>query len=174
MGGDEELVTRALAGEKSARSELVHRHVGAVRATVLARLGPHPEVDDLVQDTMLRGFEQLATLREPERFGAWLRGICRNVCRDYLRQAPRKMASLDDADQVPMPEKRAKDLSPLLRAVSKLPEKLRETLLLFYLDNVSYRELAARLEITTAAVNQRLTRARQLLRDQLEGREALE
>lgn len=172
MGGDGELVRQARAGDRTALATLVHRHVGRVRATVLALLGRHPEADDIVQETLLRGIQGLATLEDPNRVGAWLRGISRNLCRDTLRRRNRDMPQPLAAELEPgaAPESTvgpAEDLADLSNAVANLPEKLREAVLLFHMEGMSYEAIAEQLEITTAAVNQRLTRARQCLRDRL-------
>lgn len=176
MGGDAELVQRGLAGDRSAIDALVARHLGAVQACVVAVLGQHPEVEDLTQETMLRGLRDLASLREPERIGAWLRGIARHLCHDVLRRKYKKPLSLDDGlPEPPAPvEECGPDLTPIRRAVLGLPEKLREAILLFYVERSSYEDIAARLDITTAAVNRRLTRARNLLRERLSPHEKSE
>ncbi|MEM7166591.1 MAG: sigma-70 family RNA polymerase sigma factor [Planctomycetota bacterium] len=171
--GDAELVEHALRGDRSALEELVHRHIGTVRATALAVLGPHPDLDDVTQEAMLGAIERLHTLRARDRVGAWLRGITRNLCRDRLRHRGRAL-SLDEssaAAAAPVAENAATHESPLLAAVAELPEKLREALLLFYVENATYAEIAEQLNISAAAVNRRLTRARQLLRERLARKE---
>ena len=170
MASDGELVRRGLAGDRGALEELILRHGGAVRATIIAQLGHHPEVDDLTQETLLRGMRDLSSLRDPDRIGAWLRGISRNLCLDVLRRKYRQPLSLDENSDdwpapVPDPEQ---DPSPVRAAVLALPEKLREAILLFYVERASYDDIARRLDITSAAVNRRLTRARKLLRERLE------
>ena len=72
---DGDLVVRAQAGDRSALASLVTRHVGSVRACVLAVLGPTSDLDDLVQEALVRGVDGLSSLRDPDRFGPWLRGI---------------------------------------------------------------------------------------------------
>ena len=176
MGGDADLVKRGLSGDRSAIELLVQRHVGPVRAGIIAVLGHHSEVDDLTQETLLRGLRDLASLREPARVGAWLRGIARHLCHDVLRRKYRRPLSLDEGDAEPAApiEEDGPDLTPVRSAVLGLPEKLREAILLFYVDRASYDEIAARLDITPAAVNRRLTRARNLLRERLSPHEKTE
>lgn len=174
--GDAELVTHALRGDRSALEELVRRHIGTVRGTALAVLGPHPDLDDVTQEVMLGAIERLHTLRARDRVGPWLRGITRNQCRDRLRRPHRNEELRDDVagDVLPAagdPPGVEVGESPLLQAVAALPEKLREALLLFYVEDASYAEIGERLGISAAAVNRRLTRARQLLRERFEGTE---
>ena len=88
---------------------------------------------------------------------------------DYLRKRYRhpKRSEIDESDW-PAPETpKEVDDAPLVQAVFQLPLKLREAILLFYVEECSYEEIARRLDITRAAVNQRLTRAREQLRQHL-------
>lgn len=172
MKRDSDLVRESLAGDVTARAELASRHAGPLRATTLAILGPTAEVDDIVQECLLRGFEQLETVRDPESVGAWLRGICRNICRDTIRSRNR-WVELREAENVEHPRPETRDLSSLRSAVHQLPTKLREVILLFYMESATYDDIARRLEITAAAVNRRLTRARALLRDRLRAEEGV-
>ena len=83
---DSELVRRARAGDAGAFSLLVERHLPAARA-LAARLRAHPDdVDDIVQEAFLQAFAGLGRLRDPDRFGAWLAGIVRNISRAAARQ----------------------------------------------------------------------------------------
>ena len=98
-----------------------------------------------------------------------MRGIARNLCREIIRRKPRQPRSIENPENIPDPVTPERTSTPLLEAVAELPEKLREAILLFYVDQASYQEIGARLEITPAAVNRRLTRARNLLRERLGG-----
>ena len=84
---DGELVRRARAGDVGAFSLLIERHVSSTRA-LAARLCAHrDDVDDIVQEAFLQAFTGLGRLRDPDRFGAWLAGIIRNVSRAATRRA---------------------------------------------------------------------------------------
>ena len=165
---DGELVGRARRGDRSALADLFRRHVGSVRACVLAVLGPRDDVDDLVQESLVRGMAGLEKLRDPDRFGPWLRGITRHLCVDRIRRKPPPTATLDAVPEPAAPEAEIPDdHAELWRAIEALPESHRETLHLFYVAQLSYAEIGTQLGITAAAVNQRLTRARARLRDRL-------
>src|SRR3954471_11736542 len=85
---DAELVRQARAGRTEAFAELVRRWAGRITALCHARCGRAHLADDLAQETLLRGFRSLATLTDPERFGAWLCGIALRTWLDWrkLRQ----------------------------------------------------------------------------------------
>lgn len=164
------LVERTRAGSREAYGLLVVRYSRSVRAQCLARLGSVEDLDDLVQDTFLRAFQGLSRLEDPNRFGGYVHRIAQNICIDRLRRRPRAPVSLDEVDLQPPAEPgriadvREERLEQLRRHVGRLPEALREAVLMFYFDDCSHAEIATRLGVTEAAVNQRLHRARQNLK----------
>lgn len=176
---DAELVRRAAAGQSAAYGHLVRRWAGRVLAVCHARVGRGDAAEDLAQEAMLRGFVSIGTLQQPDRFGAWLLGISRMVCLDWLKDRRRDDLTLSAADELPSRRSEpppaqtgaalddATEAERVLRAVEALPEPYRETVLLFYYNDMSYEDLARLLEVTPAAINQRLTRARHMLRERL-------
>jgi RNA polymerase sigma factor (sigma-70 family) len=164
-------VRHTLEGSRDAFGTLVLRHSTLVRAICVARIGTG-DADDAVQEVFLRAFRGLRRLQDPGSFPAYLGQIARNFCIDRLRTASGKRGqlSLDEvdlelSDAIP-PSNDDKELllERLRREVGRLPENQREVLLLFYFERMSYADMAAALGVTEAAVNQRLSRARQQLR----------
>lgn len=161
----------------------------------LARLnGITPDVaDDVVQETMMEAWRHLANLRDPQRFSAWLDGICRNVCRrqaktlaaTYSRHEPLPHLLPDTSDEteveafVDIPDPFAidpdealsrQDLAVLLdRAMSHLPGDTRTLVEMCYLAELPQREAAMQLGLTIGALELRLHRARKQLRQVLNG-----
>jgi RNA polymerase sigma-70 factor, ECF subfamily len=85
---DGELARRARAGDAGAFALLVERHFAPARA-LASRLCAHPDdVDDIVQEAFLQAFAGLGRLRDPDRLGAWLAGIVRNISRAAARRVP--------------------------------------------------------------------------------------
>jgi RNA polymerase sigma-70 factor (ECF subfamily) len=180
MGGepalhsDGELVRRARSGDRSSGAELVRRWAGRVTAVCHARVG-RQAADDLAQETLLRAFQSLAELADPEKFGPWIHGIAVRVCLDWRKNKRRTEVPLsalsDIADQIPCEAdagssalERAEETNRLLAAVETLPDECREALLLYYYGDVTYADLAAMLGVSIATINARLTKARVLLR----------
>jgi RNA polymerase sigma-70 factor (ECF subfamily) len=177
---DAELVRQARAGRTEAYAELARRWAARVTALCHARVGRAHLADDLAQETLLRGWRALASLHDPERFGAWLCGIALRTCLDWLKakqNAQVPFSALDgDADPGtylqarPGPDvERADDIRRLLAEVEALPETYRQVVLLYYYEDVTYRDLARQLGVSPATINARLTRARALLRERLVG-----
>lgn len=173
---DGELVRQIWAGNTASLTELVHRWSGRILAQCHALVRRGDVAPDLAQETLLRGIRSLNTLQEPEHFGAWLRGIGRRVCLDWLKAKARTtvpFSSLNGqtnlANEIPgrpisPAEEHQEDLS---LAMAELPEECREVVLLYYYQDVTYQELATVLQVSSATVNARLTKARMLLRQKL-------
>ncbi|HEX9037897.1 MAG TPA: sigma-70 family RNA polymerase sigma factor [Ktedonobacterales bacterium] len=158
----------------------------------LARLnGAAADVaEDIVQETLFEAWRALGNLREPERFDAWLDGICRNVCRRQARtragdarvtrlgdvlesdgDADAPLADLPDPLAFdPDEELEREDRRILLdRALGSLPAQTRALIELSYLAELPQREIAERLDMTLGALELRLHRARARLRQVLSG-----
>jgi RNA polymerase sigma-70 factor (ECF subfamily) len=182
---DAELVRLARAGRTEAYGELARRWAGRVTALCHAKVGKAHLADDLAQETLLRGFRALASLSDPDRFGAWLCGIALRTCLDWLKarknaQIPFSALAPDQNPDNYLPDPHAgladvdreDELRRLLAAVEALPEDYRKVVMLYYYEDVTYRELAGLLGVSPATVNARLTRARALLRARLAGGES--
>lgn len=122
--------------------------------------------EDLVQEACMRAWKSWPDLRELGQAKAWLMTIVRNeYARTFARQ--RNETNIDEVDETQLPE------IPVLEAgletrlvVRALPEAYREPLLLQVLGGLSCTEIAGVLGTTEGAVMTRLTRARQMLRQQ--------
>ncbi|HZS78903.1 MAG TPA: RNA polymerase sigma factor [Ktedonobacteraceae bacterium] len=147
--------------------------------------------DDVVQETLLEAWRHLDHLRTPERFDAWLEGICRNVCKRYThmqtqnghRFIPFHMTDVEIAEQNdsplaiadpqafdPVEELDRQDMALLLdRALGYLSEESRRLVELCYLENVPQREVALQLGLTIGALELKLHRTRRRLRQLLNG-----
>lgn len=153
-----------------------------LRTAILARLGERQAVDEVMQEVALAAVEQRAPLSEPGKVAAWLYRLAVRKVLLYRRQRGRqnkligRYAARGESDDT---GKRARDpLSWLLHderqklvrdALAHLSGKDAEILLLKYTENWSYRDLAAHLGIAESAVESRLHRARQRLRELLAG-----
>ena len=181
------LVARALAGgprSKAAEEELYRRYRPAVSrlAASFSELDPD-EADDVVQEAFVRAFRALGSLKDRDRFGAWLFTIARNRARSYLTWRATHSKAAEEAtresqlleDHVPAASQ-ALEKEAELRAVREVIDGLREgpekeTVRLFYLDGtLSAREIAARMGVGKSAVTMRLERFRAKVRAQLSAR----
>jgi RNA polymerase sigma-70 factor (ECF subfamily) len=173
---DAELVRQVLQGNLGAYAELVSRYTAQIAAVCRAHLPRHEAVDDLVQDTFLRGLDRLSGLREPARFGFWLYAIARNLCRDWLNDPHLGLFPLDRVPAPPSADAgdRFDRTAAVKECVRQLPVELREVIEIYYAGGrITYQEIADRLGVSFGKVNQMLTRARKLLRARLENEAAV-
>jgi RNA polymerase sigma-70 factor (ECF subfamily) len=149
-------------------------------------------VDDVLQETLIEAWQHLEHLMMPERFDAWLNGICRNMCLRWSRTqatTARRQSSfsalqyeardgsivdlLEIADPLALDfdeELSRQDLAVLLdRAMGHLPQGTREALELHYVADLPQREIAQRLGVGINALEVKLHRARRQLRQVLSG-----
>ncbi len=169
-----------------------------LRLARLARArGVEPHlIDDVVQETLLEAWGHLERLQAPAGFHRWIDEICRNICRrvahkrrtDFLRNVPLSKASSgeqhgsDDGEQGlltdfpnaetidPFEELSRQDLVALLdRALAALPQASRQTVEMCYLLELPRSEVAARLGISSGALDVRLYRTRRQLHQILHG-----
>ncbi len=168
------LVREALAGRTDAYAILARRWGARIMAVCHARVRSPEVAEDLTQETLLRAFSVLATIREHHKFGAWICGIARCTCLDWLKAKERSQISFSDLGDVQHvvdadgPERgRADALERLVAEVESLPDAYREVVMLYYYCDNTYRDLADMLGVSAATVNARLTKARAMLRRRL-------
>lgn len=144
-----------------------------LRRYARAMVGNRGEADDLVQDTMERGWRKLSSWRRGSDMRAWLFGIMHNLYVDQLRKPALATDTLDDDTPVtPVRATQADglELRDMEAALRLLPLEQREIVLLVALEEMTYEEVAATLRIPLGTVMSRLSRAREKLRASLEGR----
>ena len=139
------------------------------RALVSDRAG----ADDLVQDTLERGWKNLSAWRRDCDMRRWLFGIMHNVHKDGFRNRAITTVELDEMTPLPAMQATQADhheLRDIVSALEKLPIEQREILLLVALEEMTYDEVASVLCIPIGTVMSRLSRGRERLRAIVEGR----
>ncbi|WP_153132089.1 RNA polymerase sigma factor [Dechloromonas hortensis] len=155
-------------------SRAILAEIPRLRRYARAMLGDRAAADDLVQDTLERAWCRLAQWRVGSDLRAWLFSIMHNLHVDQLRRPSLPTHSLDDAgDDAPIRPMQSDQLEllDLEAALSQLPDEQRAVLLLVAVEEMSYAEVAAALEIPLGTVMSRLSRGRERLRQIMEGRQ---
>jgi RNA polymerase sigma-70 factor (ECF subfamily) len=137
-----------------------------LRRYARALLGGRADADDLVQDTIERGWDKLSSWRRGSDMRAWLFGIMHNLHVDSQRRPALATEALDDDLALAGADSSASRLAlrDMDRALQQLPPEQRDVLLLVALEELSYDEVAAALDIPLGTVMSRLSRARERLR----------
>ncbi len=150
---------------------LVEEHYQALYRYAYRLSGSQADAEDLTQETFCKAQPQLGQLRDPARAKPWLFSILRNA---YLHRArsdrAHRQVSLDAVGDVPAaPPDELPDIAPeqLQRALSELPEGFRTPVILFYFEDMSYRDIAEQMDLPIGTVMSRLARGKAHLRERL-------
>jgi RNA polymerase sigma-70 factor (ECF subfamily) len=177
---------RLIAGHDAALNDLMERHAKPVFHFLCRMLGNEDDANDLAQETFVRVFKSRGSFRAEQKFSTWLFTIAANLARNHFRWRTRHPNISLDAENpeteqslgstlpannpAPNEQALAAERAKAVRvAVGKLPEDLREAMVLCEWEERSVAEAAAILETTPKAVESRLYRARQILRARLKG-----
>jgi RNA polymerase sigma-70 factor, ECF subfamily len=172
----EMIVREAQCGREAAFAELILRHE-AIALTVAYGITSDADLaGDVVQESFVRAWQKLGQLREPERFQSWLIGIVRNLALGHCRSRQRRGLERLDAEPVdrqmtddPVAAAQAGEhREQLMAAMQELDEVSRIVLMLRYFQDIPSQQIAELLEMSISAVDTRICRARQSLRERLE------
>lgn len=152
--GDADLVIRCLAGDTEAFGTLVKRYQSAVYATAFYYVGRYGAAEDVAQESFWSAYRSLRGLKEPDKFGSWLRGIATRTAANWLR---RNLVRVKQ--ETPLPHRRTLSIEDVRRgpdavlssaeryeqvheAIDVLPERYRLPVVLRYMQELSYEEIS--------------------------------
>lgn len=172
---DETLAAALRDGDDAALDALMLRWQVPLRAFLYRHLQNEADALDLAQDTFVRIYRHRGSYRQGARFSTWMFQIALNLCRDHGRRGKiRRLVPLDDApegaDETGTPAETvlaAERAGAVRDAVATLPDNLRAPLVLAEYGRLSHAEIAAAVNATPKAVETRIARARELLRQRL-------
>lgn len=122
---------------------------------------------DAIQETIVKAFSKIHTLREDAYAKTWLTRILINECYAIMRRE-KKVVSLEQQSVLNLEEEQH-NYSELYLAISRLPKEARLAITLYYLEGYSVKEVASLMNTTESAIKNRLSRARTKLREELDG-----
>ncbi len=173
------LVERTVAGDRAAFDDLVRSRIDAVYRTSLAILGDPTDAADATQETFVSAWCHRGSLREGDRFDAWLGRINLNACREQLRRRSRskireiRIVDRDGGLAVDLPHPdgspadRTADADTFDRAFRRLSIDDRAILVYHHLQERPVAEIAAALDVPVGTLKARLHRARAALESAL-------
>ena len=177
---DAQLINRFLTGDESAFTTLVKKHQKRVHALAWRKVGDFHIAEELTQDTFLKVYQKLGTLKNPNQFAGWLYVITDRVCTAWYRKQKPQMESLetisqeeidglayrsyeDDQRENASVEYRRGYIKNLLE---QLPESERTVVTLHYLGEMTCKAIGEFLGVSANTVKSRLQRARNRLKEQ--------
>ena len=153
---------------KEALGELILSSERQLYATAKTILSDDQDCADAIQESIVKAFSKIDTLKKDRYAKTWLMRILINECYNIARRI-NVNEPLDEgyAENMKQP-KENRDYSELYRAVNELKEELRIPVILYYMEEFNIREIAQILEISEGAVQKRLVRARKTLKKKIQ------
>ena len=175
----DQLIERCLGGDQDAWDAIVRQNWRKVFNVAYKFVGRHEEAEDLTQDIFLKIFRSLGTFDRRANFQTWLISVSRNLCIDYYRSVRKERETIDrqvtaeelspaSPDASPLAVLEQSDLAALLRrALHTLPDSLRMAVMMRDIQELSYQEIAVRLQLPEGTVKSRINRGRRELARQI-------
>ena len=170
-----DLVRRCLEGDAAAWDALVRIHWKRVFNIAYKFVARFDEAEDLTQEIFLKLFSALATYDRRASFETWLTRVSRNLCIDRYRRRRREAERFTeevDPDAVQLDElvsrpdatlEQREDVAMVRHALAKLPPTYREAVALRDIHELSYEQIAERLQLAEGTVKSRINRGRREL-----------
>ena len=174
---DVELIRKILLGDDAAFSILVEKYQESIHALAWRKIRDFHYAEEIMQDTFLKAYNKLPTLKNPNQFAGWLHVIAKRLCIDWVRRQKLMMQSLEgtppqEIDEFSytqhLLEQRVTERTEYCRELvekllEKLPENERMVVTLYYLDEMSTKEIGEFMGVSVNTITSRLQRARKRL-----------
>lgn len=186
---DVKLIRKILNGDEIAFTELVKKYQKQVHVLAWRKIGDFHIAEDITQDTFLKVYQKLHTLKDPNQFSGWLYVVTTNLCNTWFRKNRIQPQPLEDVettmierdaysrhiaeDRVKTTVEAQRDV--VKRLLAKLKESERTVITLHYLGEMTIEDISKFIGVSTGTIKSRLQRARNRLRnEETMIREALE
>ena len=175
---DEALVTMTLNGHSASFEELVRRYERQIFSLALRMMNNQEDANDVAQDIFIKIYHALPKFDESRKFFSWMYKIAMNVCYTQLKKRPPESYPLDnvidfapflpDIDSQPEEYFESKEMKELVQqAISELPDNFRVPILLRFMEELSYQQIAEVMELPVTTIETRLYRGKALLQKRL-------
>jgi RNA polymerase sigma factor (sigma-70 family) len=174
-----ERIRAAQQGDRDALLEILRGIESTVYRTAYYMLGNEQDAMDASQDALIRIYSKIHTYEEKSKFQTWVQRIVTNICIDQMRRR-KQTISIDEhdmvfhaADNIEEQMEQTYLAQDIQKAIHLLPDAHRTVIILRYMHDFSYNEIAESLNLPLNTIKSYLYRARQqlqtLLRDHQEG-----
>ena len=172
---DQEIIEAIRGGHVRGFGVLVDRHKDRAMTLALRIVGEREDAEEVVQDAFLRAYRNLEQFRGESRFSTWFYRILYNACMSRVTRRPKHGETVDSGDEtidmigsddpsVQQTLENEEEQAVLQEEMTRLPETFRTALTLFYVQELSYDEMASILQMPLGTVKTNLSRGRVLLR----------
>lgn len=177
LADDVELIRRTLAGDDSAFAALIKKHQKGVHALVFRKVGDYQDAEELTQDVFIQVYKKLGTLKTPKCFEGWLYVIANRRALNWMRRRKLPVQSIEDTPleeieessyshyitQTRAAETQADRTAVVKKLLAKLPESERTVVTLYYLGEMTTKEIGNFLGVSVNTIKSRLRRGRERL-----------
>lgn len=176
---DEGYVKDALAGDQKAYQKLTEKYRRPLQFHVARMVKESEQVEDLVQEALVKAFKNLESYNSNYAFSTWLYRITTNHTIDYLRKKKLQTTSIDkpiktrDGElSIELPDDNAETDRAIIRrqrkkiitnAIENLPDKYRQVIEMRHIEELSYQEISDQLDLPLGTVKAHIFRAREML-----------
>lgn len=172
---DEQIVVKVRSENKELYSEIIHRYQGKLSHYLRKFIHDKDELEDVLQAVFIKTYENLYGFDEQRKFSSWIYRIAHNEAVNHIKKYSRISVSVDELEPLLKDEK--VDLpqgvdNELLRqkveeALSKMKDKYREALILFFFEQKTYEEMSEILRIPMNTVGTLISRGKKQLQEYL-------
>ena len=180
INDDVQLIHKVLSGDDEAFTALVRKYQKSVHALAWRKVGDFHFAEDITQDVFLQVYKKLSTLKNPNQFAGWLYVTANRLCKNWNQKNKSVIKSMEEVSVVEMQamsydryisdknekegcERRHKIVKKLLE---KLPESERTVMILYYLGEMTAKEIGNFLGVSVNTITSRLHRARKRLQQE--------
>ena len=171
------LIRKILSGDDAAFNILVEKYQESIHALAWRKIQDFHYAEDIMQDTFLKAYNKLPTLKNPNQFAGWIHTIATHLCIDWIRKHKPEIQSLEcmRTEEIEessysryMSEQRVIERTEyshelVNKLLDSLPENERKVITLYYLDEMSTKEIGEFMGVSVNTITSRLQRARKRL-----------
>jgi RNA polymerase sigma factor (sigma-70 family) len=175
---DEDIIRLVIEGDSELYSEIIDRYSSKVYSTAYSYTHSQEEAKDLVQEILIKTYNNLKSFKADSKFSTWLYRVAVNTCIDWSRKRKSKavmtVMSFEDTDIFEIittdaegPEElllRQENVEVVRNAVGDLPEIYKTVLILYYFEELQVQEICNILDIPRKTIETRLYRAKKILK----------
>ncbi|MCG9128052.1 sigma-70 family RNA polymerase sigma factor [Candidatus Poribacteria bacterium] len=172
------IIQRVLSGDETAFTILVQKFQKGIHSLAWKKIGDYQIAEEITQDTFLKAYNKLDTLKNPDQFPGWLYVIANRLCNSWLRNRPKSTQSVEITDEIIENRSYSKYMSDekeyeaiehrryiVQKLMEKLPESERTVMVLHYLGEMSCEAISRFLGVSQNTIKSRLARARNRLKN---------
>lgn len=172
---DEALVQRVQAGERDAFGVLLERYEAKLLRYGSKFLSNSQDIEDIVQDAFINAYKNIQSFDTDQKFSPWMYRIAHNALVNALKKKSRSpilsfdfdtLLSHAFADESVETEREQKEVRQMIdQSLADIPPKYREVLILHYLEDLSYKEIAEVVRVPIGTVGIRIKRGKEMLKN---------